>query len=112
MPDRTAGLTAAAQHALAFLDTLDERPVAARVEAVGVTEALGGPLPEHGEEPTAVIDALVAGADPGLVASARPRHFGFVIGGGLPPPPGPRGGVAGWGRKAPPPPPFPPAPPA
>src|SRR6202790_1898045 len=84
MPDRTAGLTAAAQHARAFLDTLDERPVAARVEAVGVTEALGGPLPEHGEEPTAVIDALVAGADPGLVASAGPRHFGFVIGGALP----------------------------
>jgi glutamate/tyrosine decarboxylase-like PLP-dependent enzyme len=84
MPDRTAGLAAAVQHALAFLDSLDERPVAARVEAVGVTEALGGPLPEHGEEPTAVIDALVAGADPGLVASAGPRHFGFVIGGALP----------------------------
>ena len=46
--------------------------------------ALGGPLPENGEDPTAVIDALVAGADPGLVASAGPRHFGFVIGGALP----------------------------
>ncbi len=31
-----------------------------------------------------VIDALVAGAEPGLVATAGPRHFGFVIGGALP----------------------------
>ena len=84
MRDRTAGLSAAAQHALEFLSTLDERPVAASVDADGVRTVLGGPLPEHGEAPTAVIDALVAGADPGLVASAGPRHFGFVIGGALP----------------------------
>ena len=36
MLDRTAGLTAAAQHAKAFLNALDERSVAARVEAAGV----------------------------------------------------------------------------
>ena len=32
--------------------------------------------------PDAVLDELVAGVDPGLVASAGPRYFGFVIGGG------------------------------
>ena len=84
MRDRTAGLSAATDHAREFLSTLDERPVAARVDAAGVRTALGGPLPENGEDPTAVIEALVAGADPGLVASAGPRHFGFVIGGALP----------------------------
>ena len=84
MRDRTSGLSAATQHAREFLDGLDERPVAARVDAAGVRDALGGPLPEHGEDPDAVIDALVAGADPGLVATAGPRHFGFVIGGALP----------------------------
>jgi glutamate/tyrosine decarboxylase-like PLP-dependent enzyme len=84
MPDRTAGLDAAAQHAQAFLNTLDERPVAARAAADDVHEALGGPVPEHGADPAAVIDALVAGADPGLVATAGPRYFGFVIGGALP----------------------------
>ena len=84
MRDRTAGLSVAAQHAREFLDGLDERPVAARIDASGVREALGGPLPEHGEDPATVIDALVAGAEPGLVATAGPRHFGFVIGGALP----------------------------
>jgi glutamate/tyrosine decarboxylase-like PLP-dependent enzyme len=84
MPDRTAGLRAAVQHAEAFLATLDERPVAARAEAGVVRRALGGPLPEHGEDPAAVIDALAAGAEPGIVATAGPRHFGFVIGGALP----------------------------
>src|SRR3954454_1056884 len=84
MLDRTAGLSEAAQHALEFLAGLDERPVAARVDAAGVRDVLGGPLPEHGEAPDVVIDALVAGAEPGLVATAGPRHFGFVIGGALP----------------------------
>ena len=84
MGDRTAGLSTAVQHAVEFLDGLDERPVAARVDASGVRRALGGALPAHGEDPSTVIDALVAGADPGLVAGAGPRHFGFVIGGALP----------------------------
>jgi glutamate/tyrosine decarboxylase-like PLP-dependent enzyme len=84
MLDRTAGLRAAAEHAEAFLATVEDRPVAARVDAEAVRDALGGPLPDHGEDPTAVIDALAAGAEPGLVATAGPRHFGFVIGGALP----------------------------
>ncbi|OBK71880.1 pyridoxal-dependent decarboxylase [Mycobacterium sp. 1274761.0] len=84
MRDRSAALSTAAQHAREFLSTLDERPVAARVDAAGVRETLGGALPRDGEDPSAVIDALVAGADDGLVASAGPRHFGFVIGGALP----------------------------
>ena len=45
---------------------------------------LGGPLPEAGEDPVAVIEALAAGAEPGLIAQAGPRFFGFVIGGSLP----------------------------
>jgi glutamate/tyrosine decarboxylase-like PLP-dependent enzyme len=84
MPDRTAGLRAAMQHAEAFLATLDDRPVAARVDAVAVRDVLGGALPENGEDPATVIEALAVGAEPGLVATPGPRHFGFVIGGALP----------------------------
>jgi glutamate/tyrosine decarboxylase-like PLP-dependent enzyme/ketosteroid isomerase-like protein len=84
MTERTHGLDAAVTHAQRFLRTLDERPVGVRADAAQIRSALGGPLPYGGEDPEAVIDALAAGAEPGIVASAGPRHFGFVIGGALP----------------------------
>src|SRR4030088_625943 len=84
MPDRTAALRAATEHAEAFLATLDDRPVAASGDAAAVGDTLGRSLPEFGEDPATVIDALASGAEPGLVATAGPRHFGFVIGGALP----------------------------
>jgi glutamate/tyrosine decarboxylase-like PLP-dependent enzyme len=84
MTERARGLEAAAAHARRFLASLEERPVAASGDAAAVRAALGGPLPERGEDPEAVIDALVAGADPGIVATAGPRYFGFVIGGSSP----------------------------
>ena len=77
-------LSLAAAHAKRFLDGLGDRPVRAGVDAAAIREVLGGPVPDVGESPDAVIDALAEGADPGLVASAGPRHFGFVIGGALP----------------------------
>jgi glutamate/tyrosine decarboxylase-like PLP-dependent enzyme len=83
-PARTAGLRTAVACAEAFLTGLDERPVAARADASTVRRILGGVLPDHGQEPAAVIEALAAGVEPGLVASAGPRHFGFVVGGAVP----------------------------
>jgi glutamate/tyrosine decarboxylase-like PLP-dependent enzyme len=84
MDERTRGLNAAAAHAERFLRTLDERPVEAQADASRIRETLGAPLAERGEDPEAVIEALALGADDGIVASAGPRHFGFVIGGALP----------------------------
>jgi len=67
-----------------FLDDVDERPVAPPVGPDEIRASLGGPLPAHGEEPTAVIEWLAHAADPGLVASTGPRYFGFVMGGAQP----------------------------
>jgi glutamate/tyrosine decarboxylase-like PLP-dependent enzyme len=84
MPDRTAGLDAAVRHAETYLAGLDERPVGAPATAAQIRERLGGPLPDQPTDPAEVIEALATGAEPGLVASAGPRHFGFVVGGTLP----------------------------
>jgi glutamate/tyrosine decarboxylase-like PLP-dependent enzyme len=82
--DRTRGLDVAAEYARRFLEELDERHVGARADASELRDVLGGPLPERGEDPRAVVEALASHADPGLVASSGPRHFGFVMGGSLP----------------------------
>jgi glutamate/tyrosine decarboxylase-like PLP-dependent enzyme len=42
------------------------------------------PLTNEGEDATAVLDALVAGAEPGIMGTPHPRFFGFVIGGSIP----------------------------
>lgn len=77
-------LEAAARLAREYLDTVDTRAVAARSDAANLRRALGGPLPELGEDGVRVVTELARAAEPGLVASAGPRYFGFVIGGSLP----------------------------
>ena len=67
-----------------FLSGLNERPVAARSDVDRVAEALGGPLPEQGADPLEVVEELIAGAEPGLVAMPSGRFFGWVMGGVLP----------------------------
>src|SRR2546423_12555050 len=70
--------------AASFLDTVGERPVGRPVEVDTLRAALGGPLPQRPTPAAAVIDALAAAVDPRLVATARPRHFCFVLGGSGP----------------------------
>ena len=87
MTDRAAterALEAAAAGATRFLRGLPERPVGARVGAGELRERLGGPLPEHPSDPAEVVAQLAELADDGVVASAGPRFFGFVVGGSLP----------------------------
>jgi glutamate/tyrosine decarboxylase-like PLP-dependent enzyme len=77
-------LETAARLAREFLATVGSRPVAAHADAAELRRALGGPLPDHGEDGVRVVTELAHAADAGLVASAGPRYFGFVIGGSLP----------------------------
>jgi glutamate/tyrosine decarboxylase-like PLP-dependent enzyme len=73
-----------AELAADFLDTLDERPVAATKGRDGLLAALGGPLPDTGTPALDVIEDLARDAEPGVVGIAGPRYFGFVIGGSVP----------------------------
>lgn len=84
MSDEQRVLRRVLEEAEAFLGGLDERPVAPATDVDGVVAALGGPLPEHPQDPLRVVEDLVAGATPGLVATPSGRFFGWVIGGVLP----------------------------
>jgi glutamate/tyrosine decarboxylase-like PLP-dependent enzyme len=77
-------LSRTTQIARRFLDSLPDRPVHASADLESLRAALVTPLPEQREDATAVIERLARDADPGLVAMAGPRYFGFVIGGHLP----------------------------
>ncbi len=84
MDSRYAVLDDAARLAQEFVSSLSERPVGASAEIDELRAALGRPLTDDGEDPRAVIEQLARDVEPGLVASAGPRYFGFVIGGSLP----------------------------
>ena len=73
-----------AELATSFLEGLDERPVGRPVDLAALRAAMGGPLPDVGEDPISIVEALAHDADPGIVATAGPRYFGFVIGGSQP----------------------------
>ena len=84
MTDRNALLHRTAQLAVDFLDGLPDRPVAQPVDLEKLRSSLGGPMPDGPSDPSAVIERLARDAEPGLVGTAGPRYFGFVIGGDVP----------------------------
>jgi glutamate/tyrosine decarboxylase-like PLP-dependent enzyme len=67
-----------------FYKSLPERAVFPAVDADELRNAFGGPLPEGPTDPRTVITELAAAAEPGLIAEAGGRYFGFVIGGAVP----------------------------
>jgi len=73
-----------AEQAIEYLATLDDRPVGRPVDVSSLRAALGGPLPEQPRKQEDVVADLARNADPGLVATAGPRYFGFVVGGAQP----------------------------
>lgn len=69
----------AQQLAREYISGLARRPVGG-ADAPGLRR----PLTDEGLDPIEVLEDLAADADAGLVASAGPRYFGFVVGGSLP----------------------------
>jgi hypothetical protein len=70
-------LETAHQIATQFLDSVASRHVGGVTTRAALLDALGGPLPRTGSDPVAVLEALAANADPGIVASAGPRYSGW-----------------------------------
>jgi glutamate/tyrosine decarboxylase-like PLP-dependent enzyme len=77
-------LRKAAELSLAYLASLPDRRVAAQADGTAMTQRLRRALPDGPEDPMAVIERMARELDPGLVASAGPRYFGFITGGALP----------------------------
>jgi glutamate/tyrosine decarboxylase-like PLP-dependent enzyme len=77
-------LAQAAAHATAYLDSLASGPVAAVATAAELRGRLARPLADSGVPAGQVVDDLVCDVAGGLVGSAGPRFFGWVVGGTLP----------------------------
>lgn len=82
MSSHRPALEAAARLALDYLDSLDHRPVAQ--DHSNLRERLSRPLSDDGLPAEQVIAELARDAAPGIIASAGPRFFGWVIGGAVP----------------------------
>jgi selenocysteine lyase/cysteine desulfurase len=83
-PDWKRPLGEAFDQALAYLEGLPTRPVPGRAGLAELRATLGGPLPERPLDPRDVVAELARAAEPGVVASAGGRYFGFVVGGATP----------------------------
>jgi glutamate/tyrosine decarboxylase-like PLP-dependent enzyme len=77
-------LAKTAAEAANYLSGLDQRPVGVRADRSELLARLGGPLPEQPTDAETVVGDLARAADPGLIGSAGPRYYGFVVGGSLP----------------------------
>ncbi len=101
MDDLPELLRRAAAQAAAYRATVAERPVATPADLDALRKAFGGGrLPRQPTPPGAVLEELVAAADGGLVTTAGPRFFGFVIGGSLPAATAAEMVAAGWDQCA------------
>jgi len=72
-------LMRAARYGAAFRDA--GHPVHPSASLEDLRRAFRIPLPETGAEPSEVIDALIAAAEPGLVGNTDGRFFAWVMGG-------------------------------
>jgi glutamate/tyrosine decarboxylase-like PLP-dependent enzyme len=77
-------LTATAGRAIHYLETIGERNVAPKADALAALARLDEPLPQGSGDPAEVLALLDEIGSPASTATAGPRYFGFVTGGSLP----------------------------
>ena len=77
-------LESAAQRAIRYLESLDDRSVGPLPDAIDRLAELDEPFPDKPTDPESVIALLDEIGSPATVATAGRRYFGFVIGGCLP----------------------------
>ena len=84
LPDDRAVLDLAASYAHRWLASVPDRRVPAAGTADDAAARLGTTLPARGSDPVEVIDRLAAAVEPGLMANASGRFYGWVMGSALP----------------------------
>jgi glutamate/tyrosine decarboxylase-like PLP-dependent enzyme len=84
MIDNRSVLKAALKISTQYLDGIAARHVGGKASRTDLIKSLGGPLPTGSTDAVTVLEQLAQLADPGIVASAGPRYFGFVTGGSVP----------------------------
>ncbi len=72
------------QSAVRYRKSLPDRQVGVSAPHDELETVLDSVLPENGESPETAIQALMTGVEKGLIHSAGPRYFGFVVGGSSP----------------------------
>lgn len=82
--DVRRALDLAHQTAVDFLETLDERSVAATLDVNALRARFSKPLDRQGASAEEIVRELARDVDGGLLGSAGGRFFGWVIGGVLP----------------------------
>jgi glutamate/tyrosine decarboxylase-like PLP-dependent enzyme len=83
MDELSLTLREVADHISAYRVDLKQSRVAPLATRAEIVAGMAGPVPEDGAITREVVAELVARATPGLMASAGPRYFGFVVGGSV-----------------------------
>jgi glutamate/tyrosine decarboxylase-like PLP-dependent enzyme len=82
--DSVRAMEQALDVARAFVLELARRPIGRSVSPEMMSAALDEPLPEQPSDPAATVAEWFERAEAGVVASAGPRFFGYVVGGVTP----------------------------
>lgn len=70
--------------AISYLEDLPERTVVKNISSSELRNAIAGKLPQTSTDANQVLKDLANNVEPGLVASAGPRYFGYAMGGTFP----------------------------